>query len=143
MTRVAKERRLKFLRCWIRCRWRFLSLIGKTSHKVGQARSVLLLTCFSAASIRLGYQLKICVLKGKEMFCLSKDKLNKQFFKMDNQPKRWALFFFFSLFYFESGSDNKVRISKCCFGCILKSQPPVHLQLITFPPNESDRVSAF
>lgn len=108
------------------------------SHKVGQATPVLLLTCFSVASIRCWYQLKICI--ERQMFCLFKDDLNKLFFKWIINNRRKRLLFF--LFFF-SRAKNKVRISKCCFGFILKYQAPVHLQLITFPPNDSDTITVF
>lgn len=48
-----------------------LSLIGNASDKVGQTRSVFLVTCFSFASIRC---LKICVIERKTVFVLLKDE---------------------------------------------------------------------
>lgn len=53
---------------------------------------------------------------------------------MDNQQKKIV---FSSL----KKNNSKVRISKCFFGFILKYQAPVHLQLITFPPNDSDTIT--
>lgn len=52
---------------------------------------------------------------------------------MDNQQKKMAISF--------KREENKVKISKCCFGCILKYQALVHLQLITFLPNESNTIT--